>query len=251
MSHWRVLIPMIVSCGAMLAGFASIIMGAEKTEASFLIAAQLIMLSMILDGFDGNIARLIKGTSKFGGEFDTYVDIMSFGVAPALLSYWTVMHNFGTLGLLFSASILLSGMMRLSRFRVMDDDRGMRGYTGLPITVNAAWVALILYIVLSGHVGLGIEDLRSGIFSVVVWSISAALVILQVSNVQYSKPTKHWIFIIPSAILILGLFLDLHVGAICAIGMCAYGLFYAFVSPLLPRKQVIIDLDEEFNEDPA
>ena len=229
---WRTLIPMVVSCAAMLAGFMSIVVAARG---EYLASAQLIMLSMILDGFDGNIARLLKGTTKFGGEFDTYVDIMSFGLAPALLGYWAVLSEFGVWGLTMAAATVLSGMLRLSRFRAMDDDRGMRGYTGLPITVNAAWIALTVYLFHSEHLPLGPEAMGQWPVALLVWSVSGALLVLQISNVRYGKPTKRLVFIIPSAVLTMGLFLKLHFGVVCALGMCAYGVAYAFLSPFLPR----------------
>ena len=121
----------------MLAGFYCIVACATG---HYMVAAQLIMLSMILDGLDGNLARLLKGTSQFGAELDTYVDMTSFGVAPALLAYLVVLKDFGFLGMLLASSIVLSGVIRLSRFRVIDPYRGQRGYQGLPITVNAIWL---------------------------------------------------------------------------------------------------------------
>ena len=229
----------------MLAGFLSII---HAASGHFILSAQLIMLSMILDGFDGNIARLLKGTSRFGGEFDTYVDIMSFGIAPALLSYWYVFHDKGLLGLLLCSAMVLFGMARLSRFRVADPFRGLHGYVGLPITVNAGWIALLVYIVESQ--GGGWMNLHQGPMAVVAWTVSMLFVFLQVSNLHYTKPAKHWIFIIPSALLILVMFLDMKVGASAAFGMCLYGLFYAFISPFLPRHTMEA-LPEELEDSEA
>ena len=243
MISWRILFPMSLSISAMLAGFFSIIQGAEG---NFLLSAQLIMLSMILDGFDGNVARLLKGTSDFGGEFDTFVDIMSFGVAPALLSYWYVLHDAGIMGLMLCSSVVLSGMLRLSRFRSVDPFRGARGYCGLPITVNAAWVALMIYIAESGGHPAWFT-LQSGPVATLCWMVMGALILLQVSTLHYSKPTKSWLFIIPAALLIVMLFLDLNVGVASALGMCLYGLFYAFISPFVPKAvvEMLDDTDDE------
>jgi len=224
----------------MLAGFFSII---QAASGHYLVSAQLIMLSMSLDGFDGNIARLLKGTSKFGGEFDTYVDIMSFGIAPALLSYWYVLHDQGWMGLLLCSAMVLSGMTRLSRFRIADPFRGLHGYVGLPITVNAGWIALLVYIVETQ--GAAWLSLQHGPVAVMAWTVSVLFLLLQVSNFHYTKPAKHWIFIMPSALLILMMFLDMKVGAAAAAGMCLYGLFYAFVSPFLPNHHEVEDSEVE------
>jgi len=238
--YWRYLLPMSFSVGAMLAGFISII---KAAEGSYMVSSQLIMLSMILDGFDGNLARRFNATSDFGGEFDTYVDIMSFGIAPALLAYFVALQHFGAIGLLFCCVTVLSGISRLSRFRAIDDDRGMKGYTGLPITVNAGWVALMVYVAYSaGETGVILE---SGIFASLTWAVSLALVILQVSTFKYGKPSKNWAFMTLGAFAVAGLFFpELELGMMCAIAICAYGLFYSFVTPILPRFSRATD-DEE------
>ena len=70
----------------MLAGFLSILVTFEGMHMArpdlYSSAAQLIMLAMILDGLDGNVARMLKGESDFGAELDTYVDMTAFGIAP-------------------------------------------------------------------------------------------------------------------------------------------------------------------------
>jgi CDP-diacylglycerol--serine O-phosphatidyltransferase len=242
---WRFLIPMCFSVSAMVAGFLSFVMAAQG---DYHMSALFIMLSMIMDGFDGNIARLLRGTSDFGGEFDTYVDIMSFGVAPALLAYLYALHYYPIMGLVLASTMLLSGMIRLSRFRLVDPERGMKGYTGMPITVNAAYVALMVY--LSEKSG-GIFNLEMGWSAVLVWSVSMALVILQVSPFRYPKPTKHWFFIIPAAVMIMLLFVnDLKISISAAVGISLYGVFYAFLSPFLPRQAMAdIDIEEEDDDD--
>ena len=239
---------MCFSVAAMLAGFFAIIKAGEGAAllaagqigtAAFMMSAKLIMLSMILDGFDGNLARLLKGTSTFGGEFDTYVDIMSFGLAPALLAYWLVLKDFGFWGLLLASSIVLSGMLRLSRFRATDDDRGMKGYQGLPITLNAGWIALTTYICLEPRTG-HFFSMDSGPFAAFVWACVIAYLVLQVSNFRYPKPTKYWLFLIPSAFFIAALFVQgMKLGLVCAMGMCIYGLCYAFLPPLFPRRDLL------------
>ena len=238
---WRQAIPTFVTILAMLAGFISIL---KAASGEYFDAAQLIMLSMILDGFDGNIARKLKGTSQFGAEFDTFVDIMSFGIAPALLAYQAVLHEFGVFGLMLSSAIVLSGMWRLSRFRLVDPHRGMKGFLGLPITVNAAWVALVVYMAELSET----FSLFEGWTATLAWGCSSLMILLQVSHLHYGKPMKHWIFFIPGAAVVLGLFMHNHIGLACAAGMCIYGLFYAFVSPFLPKTEVLLEEDGEEEE---
>ena len=77
-----------------------------------------IVFSLICDGLDGRVARLTKTTSKFGVEFDSLADIVAFGVAPAVLFYYSVGHHFGRLGSLVAALFVVFGAIRLARFNV-------------------------------------------------------------------------------------------------------------------------------------
>ena len=203
MNALRFLIPTFFTVAALFAGFLSII---KSAEGEFMLGAQLIMLSMVLDGFDGNLARLLKSTTAFGAEFDTFVDIISFGVAPAFLAYQVSLHNFHIFGLFLATAMVLSGSMRLARFRVVDPHRGGNGFLGLPITVNASWIALWVFITHSDSIDPALYSVSTGWVAAIVWTVSTILIILQMSHVQYPKPTKDLIFFLPSAFLILLLF---------------------------------------------
>jgi len=240
----RFLIPTFFTVAALFAGFLSII---KSAEGYYLLAAQLIMLSMVLDGFDGNLARLLKSTTDFGAEFDTFVDIISFGVAPAFLAYQVALKNFHIFGLFLATAMVLSGAMRLARFRVIDPHRGGHGFLGLPITVNAGWVALWVLITQADVINHTLYSVTSGWVGAMVWSVSTAFVILQMSHLRYPKPTKDLLFFLPSALVVLMLFTTIHTAVIAALAMCGYGLFYAFVTPFLPKPAdlVLEDEDEE------
>ena len=82
---WRKSIPCACTILALCAGVVSIL---ASVQGRFLLGAQLIFVSLILDGLDGTLARLLRGQSDFGGELDTFVDITSFGIAPAVLLYF-------------------------------------------------------------------------------------------------------------------------------------------------------------------
>ena len=239
---WRHILPMSFTIAAMVAGFLSIL---KAASGEFMLSSQLIMLSMILDGIDGNLARWIKGTSKFGAEVDTYVDIMSFGIAPAVLSYHAVLHGFGISGLVLSTAMVFFGIMRLSRFRITDKYRGQRGYTGLPITVNAGIIVLSVFIVESGVFSEEVISLSHGPFAAMVWTCSVVFLVLQVSNLQYTKPTKEIIFFLPCVFLVLLMFLKDEIAVSACIAMCIGGLFYAFVTPFLPKHDILVDADDE------
>ena len=243
-STLRFLIPTFFTVAALFAGFLSII---KSAEGYYLLGAQLIMLSMVLDGFDGNLARLLKSTSEFGAEFDTFVDIISFGVAPAFLAYQVALKNFHIFGLFLATAMVLSGAMRLARFRVVDPHRGGHGYLGLPITVNAGWIALWVLITQSEVIDKSLYSVTSGWTAAMVWSVSTAFVILQMSHFRYPKPTKDFIFFLPSVLLVLLLFTQIHIAVASALAMCGYGLFYGLVTPFLPKHAELV-LEEEEEE---
>ena len=239
MKEMRYCIPMLFSTGAMAAGLLSII---QAAAGHYLQSAQLIMLSMILDGFDGNLARKLNATSQFGAEFDTFVDIMSFGIAPALLAYWSSLQHMGFWGTVFACTIVLSGMTRLARFRVVDPARGAGGYLGLPITVNAGWIAICVYLAsVEGHWSsllAGNGPLIHGALAAFCWGVSILMVILQVSHVRYQKPTKHWGFMIPAAIATFALFEE-GMGFRVAVIIALYGLYYTFLAPVIEHFQAV------------
>ncbi len=236
---WRQIIPACFTVAAMLAGFYSIVLSGSG---DFMLAAQMIMLSMLLDGFDGNVARLLKGTTKFGAELDTYVDMTSFGIAPAVLAYEAVLKHFGVPGFIMAAAIVVSGVVRLSRFRIKDPYRGQRGYQGLPITVNACWISMFIFVTEAGLLEMERWVLQSGPLATLVWTSTMLFLILQVSNIRYPKPTKALVGFIPCILFVMFLFLQVQVAVASALTICASCFVYAFVMPLVPRHRDIRDL---------
>jgi CDP-diacylglycerol---serine O-phosphatidyltransferase len=238
---WRHVIPVSFTLGALLAGFCSMLMSAAG---EYVQSAQLIMLSMILDGLDGAVARLLKGTTKLGAELDTFVDFSSFGVAPAILAYQAALKDFGVWGVLIVSAMVLSGALRLSRFRIVDPFRGGRGYLGLPITVNGGWVTLFVF---ATQVGLGdVEwfNLHRGPMAAFVWASTLVFVALQISHVHYHKPTKDPVFLVLSVLVVACLFARMRLGVAAALTMCAYGFIYGFITPFF-HKGAMEDEEEE------
>jgi len=107
-----------------------------------------ILLSLVLDGLDGRVARLTNTTSKFGGEFDSLADVIAFGVAPAMLFYFSIGYQFGKLGALFCALYVVFGAIRLARFNVMSGSIEPTIFIGIPIpgaaVVLTMWVLTYL-----------------------------------------------------------------------------------------------------------
>ena len=244
---WRKILPNLVTVGAMLAAFFSII---HSAHGEYVMSAKLIMLCLILDGLDGNVARWVKGTTQFGAELDTFVDITAYGLAPAMLINETVAKHFGTWGLLLVGWTVLAGALRLSRFRVADPNRGNKGYTGLPITANATWVAMFTMIVESDLTNDPRVSLTEGPMAILVWGFSALMLFLQISNVRYSKPSKTPILFVVGIVMVALLFMRQEASIAAAFAMCAYVFFYAFVTPFLPKHhEAIVGDDDDDAED--
>jgi CDP-diacylglycerol--serine O-phosphatidyltransferase len=235
---WRQVVPTSFTLAAMLMGFLSILMTIQGMVSSadpcwfFRWSAKLIMLAMIFDGIDGNLARWLKGESEFGGELDTYVDLTAFGIAPAVLVFAvTLTHKDPFWRVLLPSCVALSGVVRLARFKVKDPLRGQGGYAGLPITANAAWVALFVFITLvqpreelTGRLG--------------VWFLVGIVVFisLQVTTFHYPKPTKSAALFVPCIILVaMFLFAPRPWNARVAIAMIAIGLVYVIFGPLFVK----------------
>ena len=238
---WRQMVPTLITLTAMICGFFSILvtvqsMGRPNAADYHRWAAQLIMLAMILDGIDGNVARRLRGCSEMGSELDTYVDMTAFGIAPAVLIYAVSSHGADEWRvLLMTSAVVLSGVMRLARFKVHDPSRGQMGYSGLPITACAAWVATLVLISASDP-----QDrfsLNSGPMAVLFLLGILVFIFLQVSSVRYPKPTKKPLLFVPMVVLVSLLFIPRsRLSLYAAIAIIAMGLCYVVLGPLYMRR---------------
>ena len=104
-------------------------------------SAYAIFGAMIMDGLDGRLARRLKVASDFGKELDSLADLVSFGVAPALLAYAMKLHLWGMKGVLLSIVFTLCGAFRLARFNVMNRQSF---FIGVPITFCGPFLTLFL-----------------------------------------------------------------------------------------------------------
>jgi len=116
----------------------------HATAGHFQQAAWLIFLALIFDGLDGRVARLTNSCSKFGVEFDSLADIVSFGVAPAMLLYLFAGEEFGRFGVVVTALYVIFGAIRLARFNVMSASTEPSVFIGVPIPTAAVFIALLV-----------------------------------------------------------------------------------------------------------
>jgi len=133
-------VPGLFTLGNAGLGFYSIIASIER---NFTASAWAILLAVILDVFDGRIARLTRSTSRFGLEFDSLADSISFGVAPSILMYQVVLRDIRR-GVLIAFLFLIAGVLRLARFNVKAAEKDIAYFDGLPIPVAGGMLASFL-----------------------------------------------------------------------------------------------------------
>lgn len=169
------LLPNLLTTAALFAAFYSIV---AAMKGYFDTAAAAVFVAMVADGLDGRVARMTNTQTEFGAHYDSMADMVSFGVAPALVVYsWSLWH-LGKLGWLAAFIYTAATSLRLARFNAQLQDQDKRYFQGLPSPAAAGVVA--------GAVWLGSYWEWSG--PVVSWSVAVLTVIvagLMVSSVRY------------------------------------------------------------------
>lgn len=172
------ILPNLFTASSIFVGVISIV---EASKGHFILASWLILLALIFDGLDGRVARMTNTTSQFGVEFDSLADIISFGIAPAMLLYFFVGHEFGRFGILVSALYVIFGAIRLARFNISTAKTDPNVFIGLPIPTAAVFVSM--WILLFNKYSL--QD-----YSIVLLFLALGVAILMVSNFRYPSFKK-------------------------------------------------------------
>jgi CDP-diacylglycerol---serine O-phosphatidyltransferase len=143
-------LPNLITSAALFAGFYSI---AKTYTGQFENAAVAIIAGAVLDGMDGRVARMTRTTTRFGVEYDSLSDLVTFGVAPAFLVYGWSLAPFGRWGWLAAFLFLICGALRLARFNVQVHTAEKGTFNGLPIPAAAMFVAsmILLFYYLGGE----------------------------------------------------------------------------------------------------
>jgi CDP-diacylglycerol--serine O-phosphatidyltransferase len=172
---FRTLVPNLITLLALCAGLTSIRLAVEgKLE----LALAAIVFAAVLDGIDGRVARLIKGTSRFGAELDSLADFVNFGVAPGLVLYFWGLHDLKSLGWIAALVFAICAGLRLARFNVTVDDPNRPAwaanyFTGMPAPGGAIAVLLPIYL----HF-LGVPQTGAGVALTFVYTLAIALLMV-------------------------------------------------------------------------
>lgn len=223
----RFLVPNAVTLGNLFCGFLSIIYSCSDRFEKAILA---IAIALLLDGLDGRLARRLHATSRFGVEFDSFSDLVSFGLAPALLIYqWAFRHGADEFGVIMTFGYTLCAAGRLARFNVAQSDN-IQGFTGLPTPAAAAMV--VSFVNLMPNLG------PPKLLTAVAAALMGSLAFLMVSKIEYVSVKKiklkgGEIFIVLGALIALLWYFNQS-------GLFVISLGYALSGPIMllfgPKK---------------
>ncbi|MBT4484571.1 MAG: CDP-diacylglycerol--serine O-phosphatidyltransferase [Candidatus Latescibacteria bacterium] len=171
--------PGIFTLGNLFCGFLAV---TNAAGGMYVKAAWWIIIAGVLDALDGKIARLTDSASEFGIQFDSIADVVSFGVAPAVLFYFYILSEAGGLGYILAFAYLASGAVRLARFNTHATTVKKRNFSGMPIPSGGGIIAS--YILFSENVWAGIGNFDIAVVIILLASMA------MVSNFKYSLMPK-------------------------------------------------------------
>lgn len=175
------LLPNLFTTGALFAGFYAII---AALRGNYEAAAMAIFVAMVFDGLDGRVARLTNTSSKFGAEYDSLSDMVSFGVAPSLVVFSWALDGLGKFGWSVAFIYVACAALRLARFNTRIDTADKNYFTGLASPAAAAIIASAVWVGQEeGWVGVGLPYE----LSVLVGLLTAIVGFLMIANFPYQS----------------------------------------------------------------
>ena len=246
----RMILPNMLTLIGVCIGLSSIKFALDEKFKLSIIA---IIFAALIDGLDGRIARLIKGTSKVGKELDSLTDVISFGVAPSFVMYFWLLNNLGKFGWLLCLIYVVCVALRLARFNVSSNDESSwkdNFFEGVPSPAGGILVLMPLIFSLSGF------D-----FLIISYNILVPVFFISVSFLLISKfptyslkkiiiPRSMTIFLLFGIVLFFGLLLIYTFKVIALSGLIYLSLIpisflhYRKINKQKNIKQVKNDDDE-------
>lgn len=169
------ILPSLFTTASLFAGFYAIV---QSMNGNFEQAPLAIFIAMVLDALDGRVARLTHTESDFGTQYDSLVDMVSFGLAPALVMYQWALSGMGKFGWLAAFIYAAGAGLRLARFNVQAGATDKRYFRGLPSPAAAAVVMGFIWVLhASGIPGREI--------SILALAVTVLAGVLMVSNIRY------------------------------------------------------------------
>ncbi|AWL12647.1 CDP-diacylglycerol--serine O-phosphatidyltransferase [Saliniradius amylolyticus] len=238
------LLPNLLTTAGLFSGFYAVV---SAMNGHFEAAAIAIFVAMIFDGLDGRVARMTNTQSDFGAEYDSMADMISFGIAPALVAYSWGLTDMGKLGWLASFVYVAGAALRLARFNTQLSVADKRFFQGLASPASAALVA--------GLVWVGVEyDIKGTDYGPIVAFITAAAGLLMVSNFKYNSFKEvNWHGKVPFVALLVVMLVFVIVATQPSLVLFIVFALYAIAGPIntfrsvdkVELKHVVGDADDD------
>ncbi len=195
------LLPTLFTTGNLVCGFTAIVMSFRGDIGR---AGIFIIFAGVLDLLDGRIARMTGTTSEFGSEFDSLADIVSFGIAPAMLAYAWVLEPFGRVGWLVAFLFVICAAMRLARYNIQAHTGERRHFVGLSSPVAAGSLAAVAF-------AFPTKPAVDSSMALPLLLLVATLALLMVSRFRYRSfkdlgllDRRSYIYVLPVAVTMVG-----------------------------------------------
>ncbi|WP_425340161.1 CDP-diacylglycerol--serine O-phosphatidyltransferase [Desulfovibrio desulfuricans] len=227
------LLPNMITTLSMFLGFLSMVWAVQGRFESACLA---ILLSAVMDGLDGKVARLTNTASEFGVQYDSLSDLVAFGIAPAMLMWQWELSALGRMGLAAAFIYAACGALRLARFNVSTAAVGKRFFIGLPIPAGGCTV--VTFVFCAAH----FPAIMASALPYMILVLAIGVGVLMVSKVRYfsfkeydflrAHPIRTMLFFL----LVLGTVISFPrvMGfVLCAVYIIG-GIVYTFV--ILPRR---------------
>ncbi|GGA92831.1 CDP-diacylglycerol--serine O-phosphatidyltransferase [Brucella endophytica] len=171
----RMVIPNVITVLAICAGLTGVRLAFENR---FEMAVSMVLVAAFLDGIDGRVARMMKGSSKFGAQMDSLADIVNFGVAPALVLYFYMLDQARAFGWIAALLYCIACCLRLARFNVMIENPRQppwlgNYFIGVPAPAGAMLVLLPVYL---GF--LGLDPSRTIAYFASIYTVAIAFLLV-------------------------------------------------------------------------
>jgi len=210
-------------------GFYAII---SSVNVRFTAAGVSILIAVVFDSLDGKIARATNTTSKFGVEYDSLADLISFGLAPGLMIYLWALKPLCRIGWLAAFLFLICGALRLARFNTQTGSVDSNYFVGLPIPAGAGMNAVI---VLFCH-RFGMSN---NVNPILIFIIMNTLSFLMVSTIKYNSFKKPELFKKMNFNVLVGaVIIFIFIAAEPSIALFLMGLIYVISGPIGSLKQL-------------
>lgn len=244
----RYIVPNLLTVASSFCGFMLLYLAATSEYASgFYLAACFVPIASVIDGFDGRVARLLHGESRFGAEFDSLSDMFTFGVAPAFLAYFWGLDKLGIIGGFAAFLFLIAAMARLARFNLgaSAGHSADRYFQGLPAPMGGMGIASVVGI----QAGLMGQNEMSGSASAWFAAYVVMLALLMVSTVPFRSFKD--LRMTPLNLLIVGTVLSgvavvsIVVDPMTALGFAFFGYFLGNVIAAVFISGEIAEVEED------